>query len=146
MKFHRQVPAPTEFWTAIGVALSGGAYHKSIFKIEPRDVWVGVYWDATNIEKAYAEDFVRSTHRWYVNVYVCPLPCCLIRFAVEFGTPKWKRGDYTDFNAGRDKTNAEIARRAKVHAPINMPEDRSGMIAKAVAADDGACSTGGPLT
>lgn len=112
MKFSRQAPSAKELFPSFLAALNGGAYFKSIFAFEPRDIWVGVFWDATNSERAYAEDFVRSTYRWRVNVFICPLPCFLIRFAVECGTPRWKRGDMTDFNIGRDKTNAIIASRA----------------------------------
>jgi hypothetical protein len=94
--------------------MNGGPYFKSILKFEPRDLWVGVYWNATNIERAYAEDFVRSTYRWSVDVFICPFPCFLIRFAVEAGTPKWKRGDMSDFNAGKNKTMTIPAVRAVV--------------------------------
>ena len=141
MKFSRQAPSPNEFVGALFSAISGGRYFKTIFAFEPRDVWVGVYWKATNNEYEYAKDFVRCTYRWRVNVYACLLPCCLIRFAVEFGVPRWKRGDMSDFNRGRDETNAHIAR----HRPLNLPADRAAMIERACAAEDGSISAGSVL-
>lgn len=110
-------------------------YRKSLFKFEKRDVWIGLFWKAKDIEYEYAKDFVRSTYRWGVNVFICPLPCCLIRFYVEFGKPKWKRGDMSNFNRGRDETNRII----KAHKPLNIPsiEDREGLIERAIEADEG---------
>lgn len=106
MRLTRQAPTREEFVERFFGAIQGKPYYKSLFKFEPKDVWIGLFWKAQNSEISYAKDFVRSTYRWWVDVYICPIPCCLIRFAVQFGTPKWKRGDMSDFNKGRDETNA----------------------------------------
>ncbi len=95
-------------------------------------MWIGLYWKATDIEYEYAKDFVRSTHRWRLDIFICPLPCLLIRFAIECGNPKWKRGDMSNFNRGRDETNRHIMSQRD----INLPEDRSEMIARAIEADE----------
>jgi hypothetical protein len=133
MRFLRQAPKPTEFIRSFVSAMNGDRYFKSLFKFEPRDIWIGVFWEAKDIEYEYAKDFVRSTYRWGMNVYICPLPCCLIRFYVEFGKPKWKRGDMSNFNRGRDETNRVL----NAHKPLNMPQDRTEFIERAIAADEG---------
>lgn len=47
-------------------------------KFEPRDVWVGAYWQSIHsIESAYRK----------LDVYVCVLPMLPIRFHFEWG---WK--------------------------------------------------------
>lgn len=125
----RQSPTPSEF---IGLMLQCVTnpkiqYTKSLLKFEPRDVWVGIFWDATNIEFEYAKDFVRSTFRYRVNIFVCPLPCCLIRFAVELGTPRWKRGDFSDFNRGRDITNAQLSPEHRHAGLQNAPTTGEGV-------------------
>lgn len=132
MKISRQAPSRGEFLSSLVSAMNGGRYFRSIVKFEPRDLWVGLYWDAMDIEYEYAKDFVRSTYRWRVNIFICPIPCVVIRFAVECGIPKWKHGDMSNFNRGRDETNRHIA----AQKPLNMPSDRSAMIERAIAAEE----------
>jgi hypothetical protein len=43
---------------------------------EPRDVWVGIYWDVTRERAMGADTGIRVTH-----VYVCLVPCFPIRMA-----------------------------------------------------------------
>lgn len=40
-------------------------------RVEPRDLWVGVFWD-------------RTDDGW-IAVYVCPIPCCVVRFDARRG-------------------------------------------------------------
>jgi len=132
MKIRRQGIKPKDFLGVVLSAASGdySLYQRavSLFRFESRDIWVGLYWDASDIEYGYAKDYVRSTYRWCVNIYICPLPCCLLRFAVECGRPRWKRGDMSVFERGVAETQRAIA----AQAPLRMPVDRSAMIERAI--------------
>lgn len=111
MRFARTAPETREFCAAVLSAANGGSYWKSIVSISWKWWYPRLWVDRRNIEVCYAEDFVRSTYRFRSSVQIVLVPFVGIQFDVEYGTPKWKRGDMTDFNKGRDYTNEIIARR-----------------------------------
>ncbi len=49
------------------------------FKLEPRDLWIGVFWDVDR------EQIL--THS--LTVYVCPLPMLCIKLRFTWFTEKW---------------------------------------------------------
>lgn len=56
------------------------------FKFEPRDLWVGVYWNLTkSIESQYRR----------LDVYICLIPTLLIHLCFEWG---WRNQD-KEYNA-----------------------------------------------
>lgn len=43
-------------------------------KFEPRDLWIGVYWNVTH------RDLLPSPLWWRIDVYICLVPCLPIHF------------------------------------------------------------------
>lgn len=56
-------------------------------KFEPRDLWVGIYWDRCGRITTLETDKQRY------NIYICLIPCFPIIFSLWMNIPKSKRGD-----------------------------------------------------
>jgi len=123
VKISRQGPSSEDFVKLILSCLSNPKrrYFKSIIKFEPRDMWIGVFWDRKDIEYEYAKDFVRSSYRWRYDIFICPIPCLLFRFSVECGKPQWKLGNPAIFNRGRDETNTTLTPARAKEPPHDPP-------------------------
>ncbi len=83
--------------------------------------------------------FTTTTISWHEQEHVVGVTCPPFHKLVHFTVPI-DAAERAAVEAGNGGQMDEI----KLNAPLRLPEDRDAMIAKAVEADDGACSTCSP--
>jgi len=71
-KLHRHLPR-----------VVGGLFAVTVFEageldFEPRDLWVGVFWDYRRVEPE-SNVWDGGPWRWRLHVYICPLPTIVLR-------------------------------------------------------------------
>lgn len=54
-------------------------------KFEPRDLWVGIFWERIG------RTTTLETDREQIRVYLCLLPCLPIIFTISSGVPRFRR-------------------------------------------------------
>lgn len=58
---------------------------RASLKFEPRDLWVGVYWNFDSISRTIMTGFFGGNFHKYLAVYICILPMLPIKLEFRWG-------------------------------------------------------------